>query len=102
MDWIRLSIVSSVVGRSESSRKIRLVTVGYQGNFSAKQGVSGVASHKKILLKTPCPGRNLPEDTCCFELPGVTGLGEHSTKDDSVRAAMARVSRNVNPGDAGP
>jgi hypothetical protein len=49
----------------------------YEGNSSGEDRRSGIASHKKILLKTPCPGRNLPQDTCCFGLSGVTGLGWH-------------------------
>lgn len=28
----------------------------------------------RYFLPTPCPGRNLPEDTCCFDLSGVTGF----------------------------
>ena len=48
--------------------------MGYEGNSSGEDRYSGIASHKKILLKTPCPGRNLPEDTYCFDLSGVTGL----------------------------
>jgi len=48
----------------------------YEGNSSREYRSSALASHKKILLKTPCPGRNLPEDTYCFGLSGVTGLGQ--------------------------
>jgi len=48
----------------------------YEGNSSREYRSSALASHKKILLKTPCPGRNLPEDTYCFNLSGVTGLGQ--------------------------
>jgi hypothetical protein len=61
---------------------------GYEGNASGEIRYSGIASHKKILLQTPCPGRNLPEDTCCFDLSGVTGLGQHYAKDSSIRAAI--------------
>ncbi len=49
----------------------------YEGNSSREYRSGALASHKKILLKTPCPGRNLPEDTYCFDLSGVTGLGQH-------------------------
>jgi hypothetical protein len=51
--------------------------MGYEGNSSGEDRGGGSASHKKILLETPCPGRNLPEDTCCFDLSGVTGLDQH-------------------------
>ena len=51
--------------------------MGYEGNSSREYRSSDTASHKKILLETPCPGRNLPEDTYCFDLSGVTGLGQH-------------------------
>ncbi len=50
--------------------------MGYEGNSSREYRSSVIASYKKILLETPCPGRNLPEDTYCFGLSGVTGLGQ--------------------------
>src|SRR4029077_7263840 len=58
-------------------RKSKWLPMGYEGNSSPEYRCSGIASYKKILLETPCPGRNLPEDTCCFNLSGVTGLGQH-------------------------
>jgi len=48
----------------------------YEGNSLREYRSSVIASHKKILLETPCPGRNLPEDTYCFDLSIVTGLGQ--------------------------
>ena len=59
--------------------------MGYEGNSSREYRSSGIASYKKILLETPCPGRNLPEDTYCFDLSGVTGLGQ---RDSSIRATI--------------
>ncbi len=76
-------------------RKSGQVTNGYEGNSLAEDRHSGIASYKKILLKTPCPGRNLPEDTCCFDLSGVTGLGQHYGKERSIRAAITRVMRTL-------
>src|ERR1035441_5164567 len=60
--------------RVPTETKYRL-PAGYEGNSPRKNHASGIGSYKKILLETPCPGRNLPEDTCCFGLSGVTGLG---------------------------
>ena len=57
-------------------REIRVVTMGYEGNSFREYRSSVIASHKKILFETPCPGRNLPEDTYCFDLSIVTGLGQ--------------------------
>ena len=61
--------------------------MGYGGNLSREDRHSAFASHKKILLKTPCPGRNLPEDTCCFDLSGMTGFWCNRFRP----AAIARV-----------
>src|ERR1019366_6204326 len=63
------------LGSGQPARGSGLLT-GYEGNASGENRYSSIASHKKILLETPCPGRNLPEDTCCFDLSGVTGLGQ--------------------------
>ena len=63
--------------------------MGYEGNSSPEYRCSVIASYKKILLETPCPGRNLPEDTYCFDLSGVTGLGRHlGERDSSIRDAI--------------
>ena len=72
----------------------------YEGNSSREYRSSALASHKKILLKTPCPGRNLPEDTYCFDLSGVTGLGQHLGQRQfhpgpQLRVMTRRQSRNV-------
>src|SRR5271157_1839471 len=64
------------LGFGQSQRGIMGLLLGYEGNSSGEDRYSGIASHKKIILKTPCPGRNLPEDTCCFDLSGVTGVGQ--------------------------
>ena len=50
--------------------------MGYEGNSFREYRSGVIASHKKILFETPCPGRNLLEDTYCFDLSIVTGLGE--------------------------
>jgi hypothetical protein len=64
-------------------QETKLVTPkGYEGNVAKEDRASGVASYKKILLKTPCPGRDLPEDTCCLDLSGVTGLGPESGQNE--------------------
>ncbi len=65
--------------------------MGYEGNSSREYRSSVIASYKKILLETPCPGRNLPEDTYCFGLSGVTGLGQLQAKDCSNRAVITGV-----------
>src|SRR5882724_1971372 len=68
---------------SERNRDARIASrllAGYEGNAPGEDPSSDGASYKKILLKTPCPGRNLPEDTCCFGLSAVTGLDENSAK----------------------
>jgi hypothetical protein len=64
--------------------EIRLVTNDYQGNAAGENRYSGIASYKTILLKTPCPGRNLPEDPCCFDLPDMTGLANQSSIRDGA------------------
>lgn len=63
------------MGKPRLYEKIGLVTIGYQGNSSAENRYSGIASHKKILSQMPYPGRNPSEDSC-FDLSGVTGLSQ--------------------------
>src|SRR5437899_4536411 len=63
-------------GNQSGYRKSEWLPMGYEGNSSREYRSSVTASYKKILLETPCPGRNLPEDTYCFSLSGVTGLGQ--------------------------
>jgi hypothetical protein len=66
------------------------VTVGYEGNSSSEYRSSVIASYKKILLETPCPGRNLPEDTYCFGLSGVTGLGQPEFRLATIQVMRER------------
>jgi hypothetical protein len=68
--------------------------MGYEGNSFREYRTSVIASHKKILFETPCPGRNLPEDTYCFDLSIVTGLGQLYTRDSSNRAVITGVIKN--------
>ena len=68
--------------------------MGYEGNSLREYRSSVIASHKKILFETPCPGRNLPEDTYCFDLSLVTGLGQFYARDSSSRAVITGVIKN--------
>jgi hypothetical protein len=68
--------------------------MGYEGNCFRKYRSSVIASHKKILFETPCPGRNLPEDTYCFDLSIVTGLGKLQARESSNRAVITGVIKN--------
>src|ERR1700674_4470161 len=64
-------------GNESGYGKSAWLPTGYEGNSSGEYRSSVIASYKKILLETPCPGRNLPEDTYCFDLSGVTALDRH-------------------------
>ena len=57
-----------------------MVTPVTKVTFAEK--IALAASHliRRYFQETPCPGRNLPEDTCCFDLSGVTGLGQVQTQ----------------------